>query len=107
MTTVSLSPYRAALTPLTDIIAAVPDWSSPSPCEGWSALDVLDHVLMTQRGLLAERGIPNAATFFETAGVGLSDGKDFGLPGFVRLNFGCPPGRLEAALARIKNALMN
>ncbi len=57
MTTVSLSPYRAALTPLTDIIAAVPDWSSPSPCEGWSALDVLDHVLMTQRGLLAERGI--------------------------------------------------
>ncbi|MBK6954892.1 MAG: maleylpyruvate isomerase N-terminal domain-containing protein [Actinomycetales bacterium] len=57
MTTVSLSPYRAALTPLTDIIAAVPDWSAPSPCEGWSALDVLDHVLMTQRGLLAERGI--------------------------------------------------
>ena len=25
--------------------------------------------------------------------------KDFGLPGFVRINFGCPPARLEAALA--------
>ena len=31
---------------------------------------------------------------FSTAGTS-------GLPGFVRLNFGCPPGRLEAALARI------
>ncbi len=58
------------------------------------------------RGLLAERGIPNAAAFFEAAGVGLSDGKDFGLPGFVRLNFGCPPARLEAALGRIRNAVM-
>jgi cystathionine beta-lyase len=58
------------------------------------------------RGLLAERGIANAAAFFEAAGVGLSDGKDFGLPGFVRLNFGCPPARLEAALARIRNAVM-
>ncbi len=53
MTTVSLSPYRAALTPLTDIIAAVPDWSAPSPCEGWSALDVLDHVLMTHSTMVA------------------------------------------------------
>ena len=57
------------------------------------------------RGLLAERGIPNAAAFFEAAGVGLSDGKDFGLPGFVRLNFGCPPQRLEEALQRIHRAV--
>ena len=56
--------------------------------------------------LLAERGIPNAAAFFEAAGVGLSDGKDFGLPGFVRLNFGCPPQRLDAALERIRHAVM-
>jgi cystathionine beta-lyase len=58
------------------------------------------------RGLLAARGITNAAAFFEAAGVGLSDGKDFGLPGFVRLNFGCPPQRLEAALERIRHAVM-
>ena len=58
------------------------------------------------RGLLAARGIANAAAFFEAAGVGLSDGKDFGLPGFVRLNFGCPPQRLEAALERIRHAVM-
>ena len=58
------------------------------------------------RGLLAAQGIANAAAFFEAAGVGLSDGKDFGLPGFVRLNFGCPPQRLEAALERIRHAVM-
>ena len=57
------------------------------------------------RDLLAGRGLANAAHFFENAGVGLSDGKDFGLPGFVRLNFGCPPARLEEGLARIRKAI--
>ena len=59
------------------------------------------------RGLIAERGIANPAAFFEAAGVGLSDGKDFGLPGFVRLNFGCPPARLEEALKRIRHAVIS
>ncbi|MBS0347110.1 MAG: PatB family C-S lyase [Proteobacteria bacterium] len=59
------------------------------------------------RELLAARGIANAAAFFEAAGVGLSDGKDFGLPGFVRLNFGCPPARLEEGLARIRRAVIS
>ena len=43
--------------------------------------------------------------FFEAAGVGLSDGKDFGAPGWVRLNFGCPRSRLEEAVRRMKNAI--
>ncbi|RTL40404.1 MAG: putative C-S lyase [Rhodocyclaceae bacterium] len=59
------------------------------------------------REFLAARGIANAAAFFEAAGVGLSDGKDFGLPGFVRLNFGCPPARLEEGLARIRRAVIS
>ncbi|MBS0372086.1 MAG: PatB family C-S lyase [Proteobacteria bacterium] len=59
------------------------------------------------REFLAARGIANAAAFFEAAGVGLSDGKDFGLPGFVRLNFGCPPARLEEGLARIRHAVIS
>ncbi len=45
------------------------------------------------------------AAFFEAAGVGLSDGTDFGLPGWLRLNFGCPRATLEAALARMRTAL--
>lgn len=49
--------------------------------------------------------IENPASFFEDAGVGLSDGKDFGFPGHVRLNFGCPASRLKEALDRMKSAL--
>ena len=43
--------------------------------------------------------------FFEQAGVGLSDGSDFGMPGFLRLNFGCPRSTLDEGLARIRYAL--
>ncbi len=45
----------------------------------------------------------NPLPFFEQLGVGLSDGRDFGLPGFVRLNFGCPSVTLKAALKRIES----
>jgi cystathionine beta-lyase len=43
--------------------------------------------------------------FFESAGVGLSDGKDFGAEGYLRLNFGCRRSLLEDALARMQQAL--
>ncbi len=43
--------------------------------------------------------------FFEKAGVGLADGKDFDGQGYVRLNFGCPRSRLTVALDRIENAV--
>ena len=43
--------------------------------------------------------------FFEEAGVGLSNGVDFGAPGFLRLNFGCPRARLQTGLSRMAEAL--
>ena len=43
--------------------------------------------------------------FFEKHGVGLSDGTHFGAEGFVRLNFGCPRSRLQAALDRLVAAV--
>jgi len=43
--------------------------------------------------------------FFEEAGVGLQDGREFDGPGFVRLNFGCPRAVLREALARMGRAL--
>lgn len=52
-----------------------------------------------------ESGVDEPTAFFERAGVGLSDGVLFGAPGFVRLNFGCPRGVLEAALKRISLAI--
>lgn len=51
-------------------------------------------------------GLDNPAAFFEQAGVGLSDGREFGAPGFVRLNFGCPRPVLEQALGRMRKALV-
>ncbi|MEO1992718.1 MAG: PatB family C-S lyase [Pirellulales bacterium] len=38
------------------------------------------------------------------AGLGPSDGHDFGAPGFIRLNIACPTARLEDALDRLKQA---
>jgi cystathionine beta-lyase len=43
--------------------------------------------------------------FFERAGVGLSDGNDFGSPGYLRLNFGCTQELLLIALERIQRAV--
>jgi cystathionine beta-lyase len=50
------------------------------------------------RAIDAENPLPH----FEALGVGLSDGRDFGLPGYVRLNFGCPRALLERALERME-----
>ena len=43
--------------------------------------------------------------FFENAGVGLSDGRDYEGPGYVRLNFGCPQKVLLQALEKMKQAV--
>src|SRR5690554_7911981 len=53
---------------------------------------------------LAGEGSPQRA-LLERAGVALSDGADFGWPGFVRLNFGTTATQLEAALARLDGVL--
>jgi cystathionine beta-lyase len=68
------------------------------------------HVRMPQATYLAwidcrDCGLEDPARFFEAAGVGLSDGSDFGCPGFVRLNFGCTRATLDTALERMRAAL--
>ena len=49
--------------------------------------------------------LDDALSFFEEAGVGLSDGEEFGGPGFMRLNFGCPRAILKEAWDRIAQAV--
>lgn len=56
------------------------------------------------REFAADNGIENPARYFEQHGLGLSDGADFGAPGFVRLNFGTRRALLEEALARLLQA---
>ena len=50
--------YQAALRPLTAVVSAVrPDaWMAPSPCEGWTARDVVAHMIQTQREMLTGHG---------------------------------------------------
>jgi len=50
-------------------------------------------------------GVQDPTRFFEKAGVGLSDGRDFGGPGYVRLNFGTARATLQQALRRMSAAL--
>ncbi|KJZ17615.1 MULTISPECIES: PatB family C-S lyase [unclassified Halomonas] len=46
-----------------------------------------------------------ASALLERAGVALSDGADFGWPGFARLNFGTTAIQLDEALARLDQVL--
>ncbi|WP_291993812.1 PatB family C-S lyase [Candidatus Accumulibacter sp. ACC003] len=66
----------------------------------------MSHVEATYLAWIDARslGVADPTAFFEAAGVGLSNGLDFGLPGWLRLNFGCPRATLEAALARMLSA---
>lgn len=50
-------------------------------------------------------GLETPAAFFEEAGVGLSNGTDFGAPGHLRLNFATPRPTLEKALTRMAEAI--
>ncbi|MFP4138486.1 MAG: MalY/PatB family protein [Halomonas sp.] len=56
---------------------------------------------------LRQAGLGDAPrrTLLERAGVALSDGADFGHPGFARLNFGTTATQLEAALSRLDGVL--
>ena len=49
--------------------------------------------------------VEHPAQLFAAHGVGLSDGADFGSPGHVRLNFGCPRRVLEEGLRRMEKAV--
>ncbi|MCX5043572.1 TIGR03086 family metal-binding protein [Aldersonia sp. NBC_00410] len=50
--------YRRLARTLDERVRAVPAerWDAPSPCEGWSARDVLGHVIETERQFLAGQG---------------------------------------------------
>jgi len=48
--------------------------------------------------------LPNPRAHFESYGVGLSDGAEFGTPGFLRMNFGCPTARVLQALTQMEKA---
>ena len=48
--------YLDAADRFTATVDATTDWSAASPCEGWSAADVVDHVVDTERQFLQGHG---------------------------------------------------
>lgn len=50
-------------------------------------------------------GLDDPHGFFEQAGLGLSNGRDFLGPGHVRLNFGCPRATLDEGIRRFTAAV--
>jgi cystathionine beta-lyase len=83
--------------------------------------DLVEHVIAQVPGLsmnhveatylawidARELGEKDPRAFFESAGVGLSNGRDFDGSGFVRLNFGCPEVTLKQGLDRIQKAVQS
>ena len=50
-------------------------------------------------------GLDNPPKFFESAGLGMSPGREFGDTDYMRLNYGCPRSRVEQAVERIRKAV--
>ena len=48
--------------------------------------------------------VADPAAHFETHGLGLSDGREFGAPGFLRFNFGCAKPLLQRGIERLQEA---
>ena len=67
----------------------------------------MSHVEATYLAWIDTRalGLDEPARFFEKYGVGLWRGEDFGMPGFVRLNFACSIRLLDKALNRMGEAI--
>ena len=54
----SLQTWTTHADPFTQVVETITEWDAPSPCEGWSARDVLAHVIDTGREFLAGQGHP-------------------------------------------------
>jgi uncharacterized protein (TIGR03086 family) len=54
--------YRILVARFDALLAAVPQerWGSASPCDGWSALDIVNHVATTEASLLARMPFASA-----------------------------------------------
>lgn len=42
--------------PFTALVRSVQDWDAPTPCQGWNARDLVDHVVQSQRDFAARAG---------------------------------------------------
>lgn len=57
MATQELHNWRASADPFSAVAAGTTDWEAATPCTEWTARDVVEHVVMTQRDFLAQQGL--------------------------------------------------
>lgn len=56
---------------------------------------------------IADLGLNDVEAHFESHGLGISDGAQFGHPDYIRFNFACPDAMLNQGLERLNKALSN
>lgn len=101
----SCDDWQAALVAyLRDNARAVERAVGAAPGLDMRAVEATCLAWIDAREFSAARGGENPARLFERHGLGLSDGSEFGAPGFVRLNFGTRRALLDEALARLARA---
>lgn len=115
---------RAGFVPHVNALGYTAATAAWRECAAWHAelidylrgnLDRVEAAVSAHPGLSMERaqatylawidarglGVDDPGAAFEAGGLGLSDGRHFGAPGFVRLNFGCPRATLDEGLRRL------
>ena len=87
MTTPASDRYRRLALRFTDLVDGVPDaeWSNPSPCRDWSAIDVFHHVVTTEADLFGRM------SFGASLALGLSEHHS--------------PTELQAAWTTVRNTM--
>jgi len=73
------------------------EWFADAQRLKWTVPEATYLAWIDARAIDSQNPLPR----FEALGVGLSDGRDFGFPGYLRLNFGCRRALLEQALQRL------
>lgn len=64
--------HRAVAGELSRLVGQVSDWSAPAPVDGWTARDVVDHLVSWSTGFLAAGGVdlaPGPATTDDPVGA--------------------------------------
>ena len=107
-----MAALEAALTACDDWLVALRHYLAGNARAVLRAVDALPALVMhaPEASYLAwidarGMGVDAPVASFEAHGLGLSDGADFGMPGFVRLNFGTQRARLDDALTRLARAV--
>lgn len=49
--------YRSRSAEIADLLATTSDWERPTPCEGWTVRDLVEHLIVTQGEFLARQDL--------------------------------------------------